>query len=86
MEISCYGLTIAGLHSLAYEFCKKNKIDSPFNKEINVVDRDFVIWFLTRLPGVLLRKHEAISLNRVHSTLAFSDRMVQKPVRIMKKF
>ena len=66
MEISCYGLTIADLRRLVYEFCEKNKIIHLFNKDNKMAGRDFVAGFLTRHSNVSLRKPEAISLNRVY--------------------
>ena len=66
MEISCYDLTIADLRRLVYEFFEKNKIIHPFNKDNKMAGRDFVAGFLTRHSNVLLRKPEAISLNRVY--------------------
>ena len=66
MEISCYGLTIAVLRRLVYEFCEKNKIIHPFKKDNKMAGRDFVAGFLTRHSNVSLRKPEAISLNRLY--------------------
>ena len=66
MKISCYGLTIADLRTLVNEFCEKNKIIHPFNKDNKMTCRDFVAGFLKRHSNVSLRKPEAISLNRVY--------------------
>ena len=61
MEISCYGLTIADVRRLVDEFCEKNKIIHPFDKDNKMAGRDFVTGFLTRHSNVSLRKPEAIS-------------------------
>ena len=48
MKITCYDLPIADLRQLLYEFCEKNKIFHPFNKDNKMAGRYFVAGFLTK--------------------------------------
>ena len=84
MEISCYGLTIANLCGLVYEFCKKNKIIHSFNKDNKMAGRDFVAGFLTRHSNISLRKSEAISLNRVYGLYKVSvDKYLENLAKVL---
>ena len=65
MDNSFYGLSMMDIRLIVFEFCKKNLIPNPFNKDSKLAREDFVRGFLKRHPDLSLRKPEAISLNRV---------------------
>ena len=65
MDNSFYGLSMMDIRLKVFEFCKKNLIPNPFNKDSKLAGEDFVRGFLKRHPDLSLRKPEAISLNRV---------------------
>ena len=46
MENSFYGLTIDDVRRLTYQFCERNQVLNPFNKEIQMAGRDFIASFL----------------------------------------
>ena len=65
MDNSFYGLSMMDIRLIVFEFCKKNLIPNPFNKDSKLAGEDFVRGFLKRHHDLSLRKPEAISLNRV---------------------
>ena len=65
MDNSFYGLSMMDIRLIVFEFCKKNLIPNPFNKDCKLAGEDFVRGFLKRHPDLSLRKPEAISINRV---------------------
>ncbi|XP_065675598.1 uncharacterized protein LOC136091814 [Hydra vulgaris] len=65
MDNSFYGLSMMDIRLIVFEFCKKNLIPNPFNKNSKLAGEDFVRGFLKRHPGLSLRKPKAISINRV---------------------
>ena len=60
IDNSFYGLSMMDIRLIVFEFCKKNLIPNPFNKDSKLAGEDFLRGFLKRHP-----EPETISLNRV---------------------
>jgi hypothetical protein len=58
-------LQIADLRKLAFMYAEKLKLAHNFCKETNLPDRDWLAIFVSRCPGISLRRPRATSINRV---------------------
>ena len=66
MDKAFYGLTIMDIRVLVFEYCDRNNISNPFNKETKLAGEDFVRGFLKRHKDLSLRKPQGVALNRVY--------------------
>ena len=67
MDAAFYGLTtIMDLRNLGYEYCTRNYIPHPFNRETKMAGKDFVSGFLKRNKDLSLRKPQDVPLNNIH--------------------
>lgn len=62
---SFYGISKLELRKIIYEYAEKNKIKHPFCKLTKMAGYNWVNGFLTRNPGLSIRKPEATSLSRI---------------------
>ena len=66
MDAAFYGLTtIMDLRVLGYEYCTRNYIPHPFNRETKMAGKDFVSGFLKRNKDLSLRKPQDVALNNI---------------------
>jgi len=65
MQQHFYGLSLADLRSIAYEFAEKNGIRHPFSTTDRRAGRDWTMSFVKRYPELSLRRPEATSISRL---------------------
>lgn len=62
MESRLYGLTLADIRKLVYQFCEMREIKHPFSVEKQLAGKDWADAFLKRHPDISLRVPEPTSI------------------------
>ena len=74
LEAKLFGLTLADVRGLVYQFCENNKIQHQFNEE-NKLAEDWTAAFMKRHPRLSIRKPEGTSIFRASG---FNKEKVQR--------
>lgn len=74
LESKLFGLTIADVRRLVFQFCERNQIVNPFNKERKIAGEDWAHGFLKHHPQLSIRKPEGTSIFRA---VGFNKEKVQ---------
>lgn len=64
METRFFGLTTLEVRKLAFQLAEHNKIQHQFDKSSKMAGRKWLAGFLSRNPGLAIRKPEATSIQR----------------------
>jgi len=64
LESRLFGLSVRDLRRLIFQYCERNKITHPFNKDTEMAGEDWVTQFLKRHSNLSVRKPEGMSIGR----------------------
>jgi len=64
LESRLFGLTMQDLRRLVFQYCEKNQIKHPFNKETQMAGEDWARLFLRRHSCLSVRQPEGMSIGR----------------------
>jgi hypothetical protein len=81
LESHLFGLSVQDLRRLVFQYCERNKINHPFNKEAEMAGDDWARQFLKRHSNLSVRKPEGMSIGRA---IGFNKEKTKRFYEVLK--
>lgn len=81
MESRLFGLSLQDLRRLVFQYCKRNEIANPFNKETEMAGEDWARMFLKRHSNLSVRQPEGMSIGRA---MGFNKEKTKRFYEVLK--